>query len=611
MRLGRQFSVQLSDLGGPLLAGATWSAAALASSRLIESGAVPVVWLPSGVAVAAYFATPKRHWPLLVAVLAAFQFATLLWTTGSLAGAIGYTLDSQAEALVCGSLAIRLIGGRKRSPRTYRHVVGLFAIAMLGSAAGALVALPFRPVDSPAELLWRFLATVLGVLAGAPAVLALRQWLGFGNQQVRVFGFVARPYFGVTLAALAALGTVVLVLPYAALVPLLFVAIMFAAIRYGQLASVCGVIAYAAAATGIGLSGHSPAALFGLGQFGDGLEFQALLLAMLAATLPIAAMLLTRERLEEELRAQNAALQSNLTILSLAESLAGIGRWRYNVRDGTQVWSPRMLEMNGLPAALAPDPGDVRRLLPDGGAQLFGQLAAHRDAREPYGFEYRIVGPGGRERILMINVTNEFDDADERTAVFAVAKDVTEQVEREKALLTAREQAITLAAESQVLANTDPLTGLSNRRSTFDWLDRLIRASADVDEPLSLVIFDIDHFKRINDCFGHQTGDEVLKKVSRIARGVMRGDDLVGRIGGEEFVCLLPGLDLVRARALAERLRLAVADGSVGDGLPVATISLGLALHRAGDDGPALVARADAALYEAKEAGRNQVRRAA
>ena len=91
----------------------------------------------------------------------------------------------------------------------------------------------------------------------------------------------------------------------------------------------------------------------------------------------------------------------------------------------------------------------------------------------------------------------------------------------------------------------------------------------------------------------------------------MRAEDLVGRIGGEEFVCLLSGPDGQRARTLAERLCQAIASGSAADGLPVATISIGLAHYRHGDTTEQLFARADAALYEAKGAGRNQVRRAA
>src|SRR5690606_487223 len=116
-----------------------------------------------------------------------------------------------------------------------------------------------------------------------------------------------------------------------------------------------------------------------------------------------------------------------------------------------------------------------------------------------------------------------------------------------------------LAAEAQKLANTDPLTGLANRRCTLDWLDRLVRASQEVGEPLSALIFDIDHFKRVNDTLGHQAGDEVLRRVAEIARAQLRTEDLVGRIGGEEFVCILPGVSTTEARALAERLCKAIA----------------------------------------------------
>lgn len=115
----------------------------------------------------------------------------------------------------------------------------------------------------------------------------------------------------------------------------------------------------------------------------------------------------------------------------------------------------------------------------------------------------------------------------------------------------------------------------------------------------------------LHDTYGHQTGYQVLQQVARVARSEIRAEDLGGRIGGEEFVCLLSGLDGRRARALAERLRRAVASGNGPAGLPVATISVGLAVCRPGDTPELLLARADAALDEAKEAGRNQVRRAA
>src|SRR3546814_10741522 len=97
--------------------------------------------------------------------------------------------------------------------------------------------------------------------------------------------------------------------------------------------------------------------------------------------------------------------------------------------------------------------------------------------------------------------------------------DGTDQVAREQSLREARERAIGLAAQAQRMALTDPLTGLANRRATLDWLERLVRASAQVGEPLAVLMFDIDSFKRINDCFGHQTGDDVLKRVAMLAGG--------------------------------------------------------------------------------------------
>jgi len=316
-------------------------------------------------------------------------------------------------------------------------------------------------------------------------------------------------------------------------------------------------------------------------------------------------------RLETRYREQTAALAENLTKLRLAERLAGLGCWHYDIRTGRQNWSEQMLEIHGLPRELAPDPGNVRDLMPDGGEALFGEIARNRTNREPYSLENRIRPPGGTERILRMVVTNEFDDDGTRVALFGVAMDVTEQVLREQALDQARARAIGLAAEAQKLAMTDPLTGLANRRATLDWLGSLVGASDEDEDPLAVLMFDVDHFKRINDCFGHQTGDEVLKRVAALARAQLRTEDLVGRIGGEEFICIVSGLSELETRSLAERLCRAIATGSAADSLPQTTISVGLARFRNGDKPEDLLARADAALYEAKDGGRNQVRLAA
>lgn len=162
----------------------------------------------------------------------------------------------------------------------------------------------------------------------------------------------------------------------------------------------------------------------------------------------------------------------------------------------------------------------------------------------------------------------------------------------------------------QRLSEHDALTGTLNRRSMHDRAQALLDAAQQQEVPATLVMVDADHFKRINDEFGHQTGDAVLcHLVSRI-RQHMRSNDLLGRFGGEEFVLLLPGLDAGDAEEVAERIRLAIhshADGICDQAIAL-SVSLGVAgTGLYGHDYTALVAAADAALYRAKALGRNRV----
>ena len=123
-------------------------------------------------------------------------------------------------------------------------------------------------------------------------------------------------------------------------------------------------------------------------------------------------------------------------------------------------------------------------------------------------------------------------------------------------------------------------------------------------------MIDADHFKRINDTYGHQTGDEVLREISARCRQTLRSNDLFGRYGGEEFLVVFPETNLDEAGAVAERLRVAVGGQpiQIGDKALEVTVSIGLGAHAPGHDLDKLVERADAALYAAKQAGRNLVR---
>jgi diguanylate cyclase (GGDEF)-like protein len=604
--------VRLGQIRGPLVAGLLWIALAFASTTLRDRGdAVLLMWLPTGLHVASVYATPRKRWSWLLGTLFTMQVMYALWLGVPLVPALGIAFANGFEALLCAHVGIRVLGGRAKSPQTFGHVAGLFGAALLGCAAGSLITLLFVPIPNISAPFHWFLSSVLAVLTATPVLLYVRQRLGFGDQNVRFWEAGRRRGFLPTVGCMLALGALVLATPVRGATPILFVAIVFAVFRYGQLAAACGVIAYALAATVASVGGQSPAPYLDLDPSGAALVLQGQMLLMLATALPLAAMLLTRDRLEQGLRWSNDELRANLTILNLTKTLAGIGRWQYNLETGEQNWSEQMLKLNGLPPELAPDPGDIRDLLPDGGEGLFAKLTEHHETRIPYSFEYSVVHPDGSEHILKMNVCNEYDPDGTRIALFAVAMDVTEQVRREEALKKAREQAIEQAAEAQKLAKTDPLTSLANRRATIGWLESMMVCSLEIDEPLAVLMFDIDHFKRINDTYGHQTGDEVLRKVAEIARSEIKAEDLVGRIGGEEFVCILSGVGGREARNMAERLCRAIAKGTERAISPTVTISLGLALLRAGDSVETLMRRADAALYEAKEGGRNQVRRAA
>ena len=156
------------------------------------------------------------------------------------------------------------------------------------------------------------------------------------------------------------------------------------------------------------------------------------------------------------------------------------------------------------------------------------------------------------------------------------------------------------------LATRDPLTGVANRRSMEIELSDSLRAHLARDEPATLAVLDLDHFKSVNDTYGHDTGDRViLGFVERVQAGLRKRDRLY-RLGGEEFVLLLPGTDHSGARAALEKIRDQVQARPLADNVGVTT-SIGAAVLEPGDDWPRWLARADAALYRAKANGRDCV----
>jgi len=161
-------------------------------------------------------------------------------------------------------------------------------------------------------------------------------------------------------------------------------------------------------------------------------------------------------------------------------------------------------------------------------------------------------------------------------------------------------------------ALSDPLTGISNRKSFDQALVSLIEETRESGRPLALIMADVDHFKKFNDRWGHQTGDQVLRLVAEVMNANIKGQDMLARYGGEEFAILLPGTSLENAFMLADRIRRAVESRRLkkrqsNEDLGVITMSMGIASYFKNESPAMLVERADKALYIAKERGRNRV----
>jgi diguanylate cyclase (GGDEF)-like protein/PAS domain S-box-containing protein len=160
------------------------------------------------------------------------------------------------------------------------------------------------------------------------------------------------------------------------------------------------------------------------------------------------------------------------------------------------------------------------------------------------------------------------------------------------------------------LAELDGLTGAFNRRHFFDIAGAALARTASRGKPTCLAMIDADHFKNVNDEYGHAVGDEALKMMTRVARGAARGTDILARYGGEELVLLLTEADVEAAKRVAERIRAGLVSSPVlvPNGAHVTiTVSIGVAEHREGESLEALVRRADTSMYEAKRAGRDRV----
>jgi diguanylate cyclase (GGDEF)-like protein len=210
-----------------------------------------------------------------------------------------------------------------------------------------------------------------------------------------------------------------------------------------------------------------------------------------------------------------------------------------------------------------------------------------------------LVGTVHREGRCLI-VAAEFDVA-EMELLNAQVVELNEQLAESQRQLARKERHL------RELTLTDPLTGLANRRRLDEFMQSELLRARRSGAPLCAVMADLDHFKRVNDSHGHAVGDEVLRRFASLLRDRVRQTDLAARLGGEEFVVVLPMTDLAGALSCAEQLRCRTETMRPPGLTEPLTASFGIAQHRAGESIDDLLRHADRALYAAKRDGRNRV----
>lgn len=257
--------------------------------------------------------------------------------------------------------------------------------------------------------------------------------------------------------------------------------------------------------------------------------------------------------------------------------------------------------------------GDAQRLIGDNAQRILSDILRHAEEADHKAHEYgdqleqsaQLLDTSGADALRSVVTNLQSDTQQMRSAVVNLQDNLQNSRQEIEQLKRELEHA-------RVEALTDPLTGTLNRRGFEMQFSRLLAERETAQAGISLIMLDIDHFKKINDTHGHLFGDKVIRGVAEVLKANVKGKDAIARLGGEEFGVLLPETSLSGARVLADKIRQMVEKGRIRrqdgkDEIGGITISLGVAELNPNEDTTAFLNRADKALYISKENGRNRV----
>ncbi|MDP2690676.1 MAG: diguanylate cyclase [Deltaproteobacteria bacterium] len=294
-----------------------------------------------------------------------------------------------------------------------------------------------------------------------------------------------------------------------------------------------------------------------------------------------------------ELRAANEELRMSEERLAEAERISHLGNWDLEIVTNELRCSEEFYRIFGLAHGEISTGAEFLDLIhPEDRALVEGAVEQAIFDGMPFSLDHRIVLADGSVRAVHDRGEVFFGPSGAAVRILGTVHDITGRKMMED--------------ELERLAKTDRLTGAYNRTKLEEIMARETDMARRYGQKLSLIIFDIDHFKKINDEWGHAAGDEALKTIAGLVAGVIRRVDYLVRWGGEEFMIVAPEMDLAGAAALSERIREEI-EGFGFDRAGRITVSLGAAEFRKGEDNLDFIKRADNALYEAKAMGRNRV----
>ncbi|TRW99737.1 sensor domain-containing diguanylate cyclase [Candidatus Methylobacter oryzae] len=328
-------------------------------------------------------------------------------------------------------------------------------------------------------------------------------------------------------------------------------------------------------------------------------EFRERYLNLALVIVGVCGLAIENARIYQQTTMAENTLREHEERLSLATLHNGVGIWDWNLQTQEMIWDDSMYALYHIRREDFSGTEDAWRqsLHPDDLERGDQEVEDALSGKKPFNTEFRVCWPSGEIRYIKAIAKVFRDNLGKPLRMLGTNIDITDRK--------------LLQIELEKQAHTDYLTGVSNRRHFIEQAELELSRAIRYGNPLSIFMMDIDFFKQINDTYGHNAGDTVLKKLAAVCWQTLREVDIIGRLGGEEFAVLLPETGLEEATEVAERLRASLANVKIPqeNGPPLQfTVSIGV-LSLASKDGnfDSLLHLADNALYEAKKSGRNKV----